>query len=144
MADAWATVGDIKDDQLPNAADFLGGITDHDAYLTQKIEEATDEAKSYLMRFHHFFASWTATTVPRKLRAAIVTVAIHYVTSRITKVALTTQEKTTWERNYDRVISWLKDLQKGAADLDVEWPMASDDTSGHRMVVGGPSAPVVR
>jgi phage gp36-like protein len=141
MADAWATVGDIQDDQLPDAADFLAGVSDQDAYLTTKIENATDEAKSYLMRYHHFFSGWTATTVPRKLRDAVVTIAVHYVTSRNTKLALTTQEKTTWERNYDRAIAWLKDLQAGRADLDVEWPMATDATSGHRASFGGTRRP---
>ena len=144
MAEAWAVVADIRDDQLPSADDFLGGIGDKDAYLTMKIENATDEAKSYLARYRFFFAGWTYNTVPRKLRDAVVTIAVHYITSRNTKLALTTQEKTTWERNYDRVLAWLKDLQKGNAELDVVWPMANDATSGHRAVVGGPSAPVVR
>jgi len=144
MADRWAEITDLRDDQLPNTDDFLTGVTDADAYLTRKLENATDEAKSYLMRYHFFFGGWTATTVPAKLRDAIGTIAVHYITSRNTKLALTTQEKTTWERNYDRAIAWLKDVQAGKAELDVVWPMASDSTSGHRAVVGGPSAPVVR
>lgn len=132
---------------MPNADDFLAGIAGPDArnaYLTLKLENATDEAKSYLMRYHYFFAGWTATTVPRKVRDCIVTIAVHWITSRNTKLALTTQEKTTWERNYDRVIAWLEKVQRGAADLDVVWPMATDSTSGHRAAIGGPSQTVVR
>ena len=141
MADCWAEVTDIRDDQLPDADDFLGGIADKDAYLEVKLENATSEAKSYLMRYHFFFAGWTPSTVPRKVRDAIVSIAVHYITSRVTKLASTTLEKTTWERNKDDAIKWLEKVQTGKAELDVVWPMASDATSGHRAIVGGTRTP---
>ena len=140
----WAEMTDIRDDQLPNTDDFLGGIADKDAYLTQKLKDATDEAASYLMRYKFFFAGWTAGTVPAKVRAVVTTIAVFYITSRLTKLAATTEQKTTWERNYDRAIAWLKDVQAGKAELDVVWPMAADATSGHRAVVGAAAPPVVR
>lgn len=141
MAAAWAKVTDIRDDQLPNTDDFLKGVTDADAYLSQKISDASDEAGTYLMKYKFFFPGWTADTVPAKVRAVVATIAVFYVTSRVAKLAPTMEQKTTWERNYDRAIAWLKDVQGGKAELDVVWPAASDATSGHRAVVGGTRVP---
>jgi phage gp36-like protein len=132
MGNAWATVGDVRDEQLPDADDFLTGVTDTGSYITAKINEASDLARTYLSRYSYFFSSWTATTVPAALRKAVVDIAIHYITSRPTKLARTTLEKTTWERNYDNAIAWLEKLAKGTAELDVQWPNENPLVSGHR------------
>ncbi len=140
MANDWAAQADIEH-QLPNVADFCSDLADGNAYIAEKITQASDRARSYLNTYHYFFASWVATTVPTAVKSAVVAIAVHLITSRKTKLAANALEKTTWERDFDDAIAWLKDVANGKATLDVEWPLATDATSGHRAVVAGTRTP---
>jgi phage gp36-like protein len=136
VSTAWCTDAEIQE-QLPDWEQFLKDVPNQSGYLTRKIEEASEEARGYLGRYHQFFDEWTATTVPAKIRGCVVDIGIHNVASRRTKLMPVDIEKTLWERNYERAIAYLRDVSSGKVELDVDWPNTIGDTGGHRAVIAG-------
>lgn len=130
---AWCTEAHITE-QLPDLKSYIDGAADETAYVARKIAEATDEVKSYLQRYYDFFTTWDG-AAPDAVRDAVVTCAIKRLIMRRARL-MDDPDNSPFERDYQRVIAWLRDLAAGKAALDVDWPNR-DERGGHVAVIAG-------
>jgi phage gp36-like protein len=132
---AWCTSAQILE-QLPDLDTYTDGATDEAAYVARKIAEASDEAKSYLGRYQHFFAAWDA-AAPDAVRNAVLAIAIQRITMRRARL-MDDPDASPYERDYQRAIAWLRDVSAGKAELAVDWPNR-EERGGHVAVIAGGS-----
>lgn len=132
---AWCTATQILE-QLPERDTYTSGAADPAAYLARKIEEATDEAKSYLGRYCSFFATWD-TAAPDAVRNAVLAIAIYRVTMRRARLR-DDPDASPYQRDYERAVAWLRDVSAGKAELTVDWPNR-EERGGHVAVIAGAS-----
>ena len=130
---SWCTEEQLRE-QLPDLDTYASGATDETAYIARKIAEATDEAKSYLGRYLSFFDAWDA-AAPDAVRNAVLAIAIQRIVMRRARLA-DDPDATPYERDYQRALSWLRDVSAGRAALAVDWPNR-EERGGHVAYVAG-------
>jgi len=131
----WCTEGQLRE-QLPDIDALTEGAPNVADYVTRKIQEATDEAKSYLGRYYDFFTTWDS-ACPDAVRNAVLAIAIQRIAMRRARL-MDDPDASPYERDYQRAIAWLRDVSSGKAELAVDWPNR-DERGGHVAVIAGGS-----
>ena len=118
----WATVQDIKDQlSLTTWTQLTNDVEDPEEYTQERIQAATDEARSYILeRYETESVGWTASNVPKRLRGAVRDIAICDITDRRVNPTAPSQGLTTWQRRCQRARDWLDAIGEGDLSLDVE------------------------
>ncbi len=97
---------------------------------TVYIADATGLAASYLGRYREFFTAWES-NAPSEIKAAVAAIAVKGIAKASGHLAPQDLEESPWEREFRRVMAWLRDVAQGVAELNVDWP-GVQETMGHR------------
>ena len=127
---AYCTQSDIEkrigEEDLTRLSDYDGDGSPDAAVVTQAIEDAQSDIDSYLQVKY----SVPVSPVPNVLRKRTVTLAVYYLMLGRDSVT------DDWRHAYDEVISWLKDIVAGKAELGIE-PKPTESTGSGGVRYGG-------
>jgi len=113
-----------------NLQDFENWMKRCNGTLDNYITSATGIASSYLGKYRQFFTAWDGGNAPEELKYAVAIIAIHNITGSNATLAPQDIDESYWEREYDRIIKWLRSIADGTAELYVQWPGVAVNDQG--------------